>query len=340
MASRAPHVVLGQGALGTLLATSLAGGSRPVHVVSRRAGEAKQVTLRARGRRRTREQAVQLVPEPPEEASSIVVATRADEAISRAREAEPALAEDGVIVSLQNGLVGLELGEELGEERVVPGIVGFNAQLRDERTVEVTSPGTVTLGALDPAAGGGLEGFVQALDRPVRAVQTGNVRGAVWSKFCVACAINGLALVAGEGVGPMTRRREGREALVSVLTEGTRLAEAEGVELERVAGPLAPDTIAGNASTGLGGAFRRGVAWLIGRRYSDVVPSSVAAFQAGRDPELDALNAEAVERGQRLDVATPWNRATLAVAEQILAGEREPDLGNLEEIRQRATGQA
>lgn len=334
----APDVVLGQGALGTLFAAALSGGDRDVQIVSRRAETAEEIEPTARGRAGTHQARVERVPEVPGEARFVVVAARADEALERARAAEPALVDEGLLVPIQNGLVPLTIAGELGEARVAPGIVGFNARLVEQATVEVTSPGEVTLGALHPDADDRVQALAGALGEPLEVETSENALGAVWSKWCVSCAINGLAVVAGEGVGEITRQREGREALVGVLSECTRVAAAEDVELERVAGPLAPDTLAGDATSGLGGAFRRTVVWLVGRRYRDVTPSSIDALREGRDPELDTLNAEAVARGDEHGVATPWNAATLALAREVVAGKREPATANLGALRERVEG--
>lgn len=333
-----PDVVLGQGALGTLLGASLAGGERPVHVVSRRVDEPREVTLSFSGRRGEVEGTVELRPEPPDEARLILVATRSDQAVERAQEAAPAVIDDGAIVPLQNGLTPLAVADALDESRVAPTVVGFNAQMTGPRSAEITSPGHLTAGPMAPEAEAGVEALAEALEGRLTVRRTDNPRGAVWSKWCVSCAINGLAVVAGHGVGEMTRRREGREALVSIVTECVELAKARGVESERVAGPFKPDTLAGNATSGLGGAFRRGVVWLIGRRYSDVTPSSIDALRDGRDPEIDALNLRAVQLGDEVGIPTPWNRATLELAEELLAGKREPALEHLEAVKQRALG--
>lgn len=332
-----PDVVLGQGALGTLFATVLAQGQRPVEVVSQRVEEPESVSLEVTGRGHRLAGQVRLVPRPPDQARLAIVATRSQQALERARQVEDSLTKDGLIVPLQNGLTSLSIADGLQTSRVAPAVVGFNARAIDERTVELTSPGDLTVGPIDPAAQATVGSLVAAFRRPVRATMTDNPRGAVWSKWCISCAINGLALVSGEGIGPMTRQRVGREALVSVLTECTQVAHAEDVELERVAGPLAPDTLAGNATSGLGGAFRRGIAWMIGRRYADVTPSSVRALREGRDPELEALNREAVDRGDEADVPTPWNRAVVAIGEEVLEGKRGASMQNLEDVGQRAT---
>lgn len=336
MPERPPDLVVGQGSLGTLFAVLLARGPRRVEVVSRRVDEPTTRTLSLVGRTEVLEAEVPIVPKPPDEARLAVLATRSDEAVEGARQLEPALDAGAVLFPIQNGLTPLAVAKALDSPRVAPTIVGFNAHMEGDSTVRVTSPGDVTTGAMHPDARQAVASFLALADGPVRIHRTDNPRGAVWSKWCISCAINGLAVVAGAGVGTVTRRREGREALVSILTECVDVAQAEHVQLERVAGPFSPDTLAGNATSGLGGAFRRGVVWLVGRRYRDVEPSSIAALAAGRDPEIDALNAEAVDRGGEHGIPTPWNRATLELAREIVEGEREPGLEQLTVLRRRA----
>lgn len=333
-----PALVMGQGSLGTLFAALLAQAGERVQVVSSRAGEPERVALSVRGRRQARGEVTLRGDLPGEEAWVAIVASRAADALERSEQALDALAEDGAIVPVQNGLRSLDVADAIGPEHVLPTVVGFNAQMRGPRTVELTSRGGITTGALADATRPAMRRLVGALRGPIPADVSSNPRGAVWSKWCVSCAINGLAIVTGEGVGPVTRTRQGREALVSIVTECVDLAEREGVELERVAGPFAPDTLAGNASSGLGGMFRRGVTWMIGRGYDDVVPSSLDAAREGRDPELEAITGTAVELGERHDIPTPWNRSVLELGTEVIEGKRDPGLDQLGVLRTHATG--
>lgn len=327
--------IVGQGALGTLFGATLAQRGHRVTVVSSRASQPAPVELRATGRLSATGE-VTLAGEGPEEPWQLaLVTTRAAQAIERGELAAKHLAPDGLLVPVQNGLVSLDMAEALGRDRVVPMVVGFNAGMADQRTVEVTSPGGVTLGLFQDGQAPLAEALAEALDPVLPAKLTGNPRGAVWSKWTISCAINGLAVVAGRGVGPLAKEPLGRRALISLVTEGVRLAEAEGVDLERVAGPLSPDTMAGSA-TGLGGWFRGLIVRAIGRRYQGVEPSSLDALRAGRDAEIAELSGRAVRLADEHGLAVPWNRALLDVVEGIEHGKREPGWASLEALADQA----
>lgn len=333
-----PALVVGQGSLGTLFSVLLADAGHDVHVVSSRAGEPKRVQLSVRGRRSLDAEVTLRGDLPDQPAWLAMVASRAEDAVERSRMALKATGDDGAIAPVHNGLVSLDVVDALGPDRVIPVVVGFNARMRGPQTVELTSKGGIKTGALDPSNEPVVDELVSSLLGPIPAHRTDNPRGAVWSKWCISCAINGLAVVAGAGVGPVTRQRAGREALLSIVTECVQLAEAEEIELTRVAGPFAPDTLAGRATSGLGGAFRRAVVWLIGRGYEGVVPSSLDALRDGRDPELETITGTAVELGEEHDIATPWNKSVLEFGREIVGGKREASMANLSPLRQRATG--
>jgi 2-dehydropantoate 2-reductase len=335
-----PVVIVGQGALGTLLGAVFAERGGNVHVVSRRADEPEPVDLEVRGRVRASGE-VTLRPDPPErEAWLAIVCTRTGRALDAARATRGYLAADGLLATVQNGLVPLEVADELGPEVAAPLVVGFNAALRGPRTARVTSNPRATTGPLHADAAPKVDAMRDGLTDHLRVRRTDDARGAVWSKLCVSCALSGLAVLAGDGLAAITDTRDGRASVVGVVTETARVAEAAGVDLERVAGPVSPDALAGPGRSGLGGAFRRGVVWLIGRGYAGVVPSALSAVREGRDPELDHLNGRAVEEGEAHGVSTPWNEAVLELADEVVAGDREPGLDQLGALLDRVPADA
>lgn len=327
--------IVGQGSLGTYFAVVLAQNGHEVTVVSSRADRDEEVDLGIQGRQRGKAK-VLLAPEPPEiPQDHLIVATRAADAVQRAKANVPHLAEPGLVVPVQNGLVSIDVADAVGRAITAPMVVGFNAQMADPRTVELTSPGGVTVGAMDDSGRILAEALVSALQPETQATLTEDPVGAIWSKWTISCAINGLAVVSGHGVGPLSRQALGREALLSLTTECVELADAAGVELQRVAGPLKPDTLAGRTD-GLGGWFRQQIIKLIGRRYQGVVPSSLDALREGRDPEIAEINGRAVELGEAHDVPVPWNRAVVDITEEIAQGKLEPGWNTLAELAERA----
>ncbi len=334
--AQAPTLVIGQGALGTVFAAALAQAGHDVHIVSTRASTPEQVHMNATGATAATGTVTLQGSYPNADANLALVCTRAQDALERTKRTLDRLTPEGGLVLVQNGLTPLDIAEDVDDGRVIPAVVGFNAHLDDRTQVTVTSKGPVTLGALDEITREAVEALADGLDGILPVRRTANPEGAVWSKWCIGCAISGLAVLTGHGVGPVTKRRAGREALVGIVTECVEVARAEGVELDRVAGPLAPDTLAGPARSGLGGWFRRSVVWGIGRAYGDVRPSAWRAFQEGRDPEIDRLNGVAVERGARAGVEVPRNRALVQLVDEILGGRREPGLDLLGELAARA----
>lgn len=314
----------GQGALGTFFAVALAKGGHPVTVVSSRAQTSEAVELVVEAGKR-HEASLTRAPETPEGPFDlVVVATRAGEALEAARRSLAALAADGVVAPIQNGLVPLDVLDALGPDRVAPVVVGFNARAIGREGVAVTSPGGIVVGAASPAVAPQV-GILGTAVRPIVPVRgTDNPRGAVTSKWCISCAINGLSLVNADSVGALTRTREGRQALLGTLSECVALAHAQDIRLERIAGPFAPDRLAGRADGGLGAVLRHTLVRALGRRYRTVVPSALAALREGRDTELTELSGRAVELGTKHEIPVLWNEAILEIGREIEAGKREP----------------
>lgn len=321
--------------MGTFFGAVLAQAGHTVHVVSKRANTVEEVALSSVGAARAHGTVRVRGAYPDERVGLVVVCTRSSQALEEARRAVEAVDDAGGVVLVQNGLTPLEVADAVGVDRVAPAVVGFNARLEDASRVRVVSKGPVTVGSLKGGTERAVGRFAEALDGVVPVKVSGNPRGAVWSKWCVSCAISGLAVVTGRGVGDVTRRRAGREAMVGLISECVGVANAEGVVLARVAGPLAPDTLAGSASSGLGGWFRRCVMWGIGRAYGSVTPSALRALRESRDPEVDRLNGVAVKRGDALGVQVPYNRAVASLAGEVVEGAREPALDALDEVQER-----
>ena len=335
---RTRALVIGQGALGTLVAATLAAQGVAVTVRSARAAKAATVELRASARRDLMG-TVTITPDLPDEPVEVVfLASRADAVLGDAVAGSRALDAGGIMVPLQNGLVPLDVLEAHGREVVVPCVVGLNAHLTDERTAAVTSPGGFVFASEVEQAREAAEPWAHRLSAAATTRVLDNPRGAVWSKWCVSCAINGLAVVHGTGIEAVASTREGRLALLGILTECVRLAEHGHVRLERVAGPLTPDRLAGPAEHGAGARIRHALVRGLARRYRGVEPSSLASLRAGRDLELDVLNERAVQLGKQHGVGTPWNEAVATVARAIESGDIEPGEQALAQVVEQARG--
>jgi 2-dehydropantoate 2-reductase len=222
-----------------------------------------------------------------------------------------ALKPSGSALTLQNGIGNVEaLIETLGAARVLAGSTYVSAAYLGPGHIRHSNVGETLLGQPDGAAGARAAALAADLARvglPARAVP--NVMGHVWMKFALNCAINPICAATGLRPGEVMRIASARRALETALDEILAVARADGIDLPSAA---PRDEILEHART----------------RYNR--PSMLQHVEAGRTPEIPALNGALVAAGERLGVPTPANRMLAdlvpALAERVRRRLENPDI--------------
>jgi len=248
------------------------------------------------------------------------------------------LTDNGRVVCLSNGLCEERLAHRLGSERVIGAVVAWGARMLGPGDYVRTSAGGFRVGTLSGAVDPELWRVLGLLDRVGPATVTKNLRGARYTKLAINCAVSTLGTIGGTTVGELLVMTHVRSLALDILAEAVRVARAEGVTLEPVAGFdlgwLVPEP---GASTGAWrGAARHALLMALGARYRHLRSSMLAAIERGRDPAVDHLNGEIVDRGRRLGVPTPVNEAARDVVWEIAAGKRSSGMAALRRVRESA----
>jgi 2-dehydropantoate 2-reductase len=321
-------VIVGCGGVGGIVASGLVVGGRDVLAVTHNptiSAAIREHGLRARvgGEERRVELAAKDVLEPadgPFDMAFLAVPPNAAEAACDAL--RPALRDGAPIVCFQNGLVEERLAAKGYGAQLLGGVVSFGASMLGPGQVEQTSAGGFVLGRLDGALDETLERVAAAL-RPVGEVElTRNLRGARWSKLAINCAISSLGTLGGDRLGALMRHRFVRRLCLEVMTEVTQVAQAQGVQLEKVAGTLDLEWLALDdderrvpGSPGL--VAKHTVLLAVGARYRRLRSSMLAAIERGREPPVEFLNGEVVERAQRHGIPVPINEGLLLAVQRL-----------------------
>jgi 2-dehydropantoate 2-reductase len=263
----------------------------------------------------------------------VILATQPPQVEEAARAALPALAEEGNMVVLQNGLCEARIAKLAGEDRVIGAIVAWGASMPEPGVYDKTAAGGFTLGRL---GGGEADDALRRLGSLFEAIGpvsiTQNLLGARWSKLALNCAISSLGTIAGERLGPLVRIRRYRRLALDVMTEVVEVARREKVRLEKVAGTLDLDWIAlteaeklARGSAGL--TAKHTLLMGVGLRYRRMRSSMLAAIERGRTPAIDFLNGEVVDRARLHGVAVPVNQRVVdtvhAIARRELTSSRD-----------------
>jgi 2-dehydropantoate 2-reductase len=169
---------------------------------------------------------------------------------------------------------------------------------------------------------------------------TDNLRGARWSKLAINCAISTLGTVGGSRVEPLLRQRFVRRLAMEVFTEVLEVARAEGVKLEKVASTVELEWLTlGEGERGARGSLslvaRHALLLAIGVRYRRLRSSMLAALERGREPPVDFLNGEVVERGRAHGLPVPVNEHLRQAVHALARRELTPGLEALRHVYER-----
>lgn len=198
------------------------------------------------------------------------------------------LADQGIVLSLQNGLGNLEaLGQKLGSTRVALGSTTAGAHMLAPGVVKSAGIGVVTLGVharMKPFYDiMGKAGFVVESEPDIHSI--------LWGKLVINCAINPLTALLQVANGELLSRPSARMLMSAAAREAAAVAVAKGVNLPYPDPVIAAETIARNTAY----------------NYSSMLQD----IRRGARTEVESVCGVIVQEGEKLDVSTPVNRVLL-----------------------------
>ncbi len=212
------------------------------------------------------------------------------------------LAQDGLAVTLQNGLDNLPVVvEAVGASRAAVGVT-FNAATLlgpGEARHVVSLPTYLSLAAQPVAAAyAQLEALAGLLNAAGLAAQVSDdVEGRLWGKAVVNAAINPLTALWRVTNGELLARPERRRLLAALACEAAAVAHARGIAL-----PFAEPI-----------AYVEGVCQATGANRSSMLQD----IERGRPTEIDSISGIIAAEGARLGVATPLTEAVWRLVQAL-----------------------
>jgi 2-dehydropantoate 2-reductase len=204
------------------------------------------------------------------------------------------LVEDGVALTLQNGIGNREVLENvLGTRRVALGVTTIGANLLGPGRVRPAGEGMITLG-VHPM----LSVLVEILRRAGFSVETSpDPSSLLWGKLVINAAINPITALLGITNGEILERPAARLLLATLAQEAAAVAEAQGVHLPY------PDPVA--------------VVETVASRTAANRSSMLQDVRRGAPTEIDAICGAIVAAGERSGVPAPANRALWQLVKAI-----------------------
>lgn len=223
-----------------------------------------------------------------------VKSVHTDKSVSQARSL---LEDDGIMISIQNGLNNWEtIAGHVGPDRTVGARVIFGAEIPEPGTAHVSVyADPVLLGEpLAPVNRGLLISVESDLNRsgiPTKIVSPEEIRSALWAKVLYNCALNPLSGILGVAYGRLGEVEETRVVMREVLREIFQVMSARGVSV--------PFKDADD--------YYR---FFMEKQLPATVDHHSSMLQdisRGRHTEIDALNGAISRYGSDLGIPTPYN---------------------------------
>ena len=205
---------------------------------------------------------------------------------------KPLLGGNTGVISLQNSVVKDDiLRHALGAEHIIGGVCYIAATIAEPGVIRHTGRlARLVFGEYDGSRSPRVRQFRDACaDAGIDAEISDRIEQAIWEKFVFLTGVSGTTSLARSAIGPIRSHPRSRAFLHDAMEEVVQVARAQEVPLPA---DYADDRLA-----------------FVDQLNAGVSSSMHHDLEQGNRLEVDWLSGDVVERGTRLGVPTPCNRA-------------------------------
>ncbi len=244
---------------------------------------------------------------------------------------EPYLADDGVLVGIQNSMNDDAHAEIVGRDRTVGCAIELSGDIYEPGIVtrNTTRTGTwLTVGELDGSVTERVEGLAELLSAVAVTEVSTNIYGSKWTKLVANSMVMGPFGLFGLRNWEAAKLPGMREISVQLGRESVAVGQALGYQLEPVFGLSAEDF-----SGGTDEVLYTAMDTLNAHVGEHAVTATVQDYWKGRRSEYEFITGHVVGKGAEVGVSTPVNSAVLAIYDQMASGELEMTPSNLDRLK-------
>jgi len=261
----------------------------------------------------------------------IILAVKAHHTLDAVRALKPHLAEDGSVLSAQNGLNELVIAQEIGQHRTVGCFVNFGADWLEPGRILFGNRAIVALGELDGVASERAKDYLRLLQifEP-DAVLSPNIWGYLWGKLGYGSILFATALTNASMSDNLASERHfavfhrlGREVMAVARARGVQPLGFNGFDPAAFM-PDAPESSARRSVADMA-EFNRHTAKTHSGIWRDLAVRK-------RKTEVDAQIAIIAPLGLEAGVPTPAIQRLVGLIHDIEQGRREQSWDTLDEM--------
>ncbi len=240
------------------------------------------------------------------------------------------LTEDGVIVTLQNGIPEMLISEIVGEDHVLGCTVAWGATKTGDGVCELTSePDSLTfsLGSTSPRPNAYIQDVKALLELMGPVEMEENFIGTRWSKLLINAAFSGMSAVLGCTFGETVAEIPQRKVVQAIMKECMDVCSAGGIRIEPVQGKDIVKLF--NYSNPVKKAVSLLLLPFAIKKHRLLKASMLQDIENGKKTEVDSINGSVCAYGRKVGCPTPMNDKVVEIVHKIEDGELTPSFDNL-----------
>ncbi len=331
-------VVYGAGAIGGQIAVRFANAGLDPLVVEpwnaqREAIQSRGLTVQTEGGGEEHAAPVTIAPhELGEQVELLFLCVKSYDTMEALAVVEPWLANDGLLVSMQNSINEEWIAPQVGVERTVGGVILVNGSFLEPGRVQASGsvsrasstalPG-VYVGEYGAPAGANARRVADVLAHVWPAEPVDDLLHERWSKMVNNTMLNPVSAVGGMRSAELLVDADARRIAVRLAAETMRVAEAEGHPLPRIMGDYDAADVYANAA-GESDAVERGLAARGALVGPEAMTSMYQDVRRGRKTEVDYFSGLVSQKGAAHGIATPYCDAITALVHRVESGDLTP----------------
>ena len=326
--------IYGAGSLGTILGAYISKAGVAIELINR--NKAHVAALQEKGAQvvGTVQFTQQVIAYTPEEMSGtydiIFLMTKQQHNAEVVAMLKDYLAEDGVLVTFQNGLPEVQIAAVLGEERVLGSTVAWGATMQGPGVCELTSEPdalSFSLGAISKKRSKHFSQVKELMELMGTVDVEENFLGTRWSKLLINASFSGMSAVCGCTFGEAAKPRESRRIVQALIKECIDVCQVGGIRIEPVQGKDIVKLL--NYTNPVKKAFSYFIIPIAIRKHAKLKASMLQDIEKGKLTEVDAINGAVSDYGRQVGFPTPMNDRVVQIIHDIEQGKLKPGFENL-----------
>ncbi len=326
--------IYGAGSLGTILGAYITKGGEKIELINRNKAHVEALQTKGAQVVGTVQFTQPVVAYTPAEMSGkydiVFLMTKQQHNAEVVEMLKGYLADDGVLVTFQNGLPEVQIAEILGAERVLGCTVAWGATMQGPGVCELTSAPdalSFSLGAISPNRNKHFETVKGLLEKMGTVDVEDNFIGTRWSKLLINASFSGMSAVLGCTFGEAAAPRASRRIVQALIKECIDVCATGGIRIEPVQGKDIVKLL--DYKSGLKKAISFFIIPIAIRKHAKLKASMLQDIEKGKLTEVDAINGAVSAYGRKVGCPTPMNDKVVEIIHAIEQGKLTPSFDNL-----------